>query len=155
MSGAIEKWSIVRVLGSKRYILLDAGSNPKRIVDENLYNSLLSGDFQQGAKKRVTGTVTENYTVTTDDTFLIVDTSGGSVSLAMPTAASMYDSTNGTSLIITIKRSANDVVNSITVNPDGSEDIDGGPFYIFGGAVTDRISVYSDGSNLFIIDDNV
>lgn len=55
--------------------------------------------------------------LTPEDDTILVDTSGGSVTLALPPAADMRDR------CLTVKKM--DAANTVTLTPDGSETIDG------------------------------
>lgn len=79
-----------------------------------------------------------NYTVTTSDRLIYVDTSGGSVTLALPAAATP----NTYTIFSAVKTSAS---NSLIVDPNGAELIDGASTKTVT-AINARLDFYSDGS---------
>lgn len=64
-------------------------------------------------------TITEGYTVTDDDDIIIVDASGGAITVGLPPAFSNED------MKITIVRKDGTVANAVTIDADGSETING------------------------------
>ena len=89
-----------------------------------------------------------NYTITSSDGIVIVDATSGDITITLPTAASSYDS--GVGSIFTIKRSADDSSgNTLTVDADGSETIDGDLTKTL--SAGSAMQIISNGSNWYII----
>jgi hypothetical protein len=84
-----------------------------------------------------------NYTVTTSDRLINVDTSGGSVTLALPALAGVTVNT----VFSAVKTSAS---NSLIFDPNSSELIEGASTYTLT-AQYSRIDFYSDGSQWKVI----
>lgn len=84
-------------------------------------------------------TKTANYTLTANDVGILADTSGGTFTLSLPTAASIA----GRTYVV-----ANDGTTSVTIDPNGSETIAGSSTYSL---VKDVITFRSDGTNWRIV----
>lgn len=87
-------------------------------------------------------TKTGNYTVTADDRLIYCNTTSGSITLALPAAASVQTY----SVYSAVKTAAG---NSLTLNPDGSEEIENASTYA-ATAQYARVDYYSDGSAWWI-----
>lgn len=113
-----------------------------RVTPTNLATilaSLITGEVKVAS---VTAAATAAAGVT------LVDSSSGDISIALPTPASVYNSTNGTSKIIYIAQKISGG-NTVTINRSGSENI-----YINGAADTSialtggsSATLISDGTN--------
>lgn len=73
---------------------------------------------------------------------VIVDASGGAVTVALPPVA------NWTDQFIIVKKT--DATNNITISPDGSETIDGSADHVLN-TQYDFVMLFSDGSNIHIV----
>lgn len=85
-----------------------------------------------------------NYTVTTSDRLINVDTSGGNVTLALPALAGVAQNVPF-SFVKAVSGS-----NNLVIDPNGSETIEGASTYTLT-ALYSRIDVYSDGSQWRVI----
>lgn len=85
-----------------------------------------------------------NYTVTTSDRLINVDTSGGSVTLALPAIAGVAQNVPF-SVVKAVSGS-----NNLVINPDGAETIEGASTYTLT-ALYSRIDFYSNGSEWKVI----
>lgn len=85
-----------------------------------------------------------NYTVTTSDRLINVDTSGGSVTLALPALSGVTINT----VYSAVKAVSGS--NNLVINPDGAETIDGASTYTLT-ALYSRIDFYSNGSEWKVI----
>lgn len=84
------------------------------------------------------------YTATTTDDTILCNTSGGSITISLPKASS------ATGLVLTIKKI--NTANSVTIDPDLSELIDGAATYTVGGAGTrNSATVQCDGSAWYVL----
>lgn len=88
-------------------------------------------------------TKTGNFTVTTSTRLLYADTSGGSITFALPALAGVTANT----VYSFQKVSAS---NSLVLNPDGSETIEGASTYTLTANYA-RVDIYSDGSEWKVI----
>lgn len=86
-------------------------------------------------------TKTTNYTVTTGDSGILVDTSGGNVTITLPTAVGLTQQ-------FTIKKKSSDA-NTVTVATSGGQTIDGVSTFVIA-TQYQSIDVGGDGSNYFI-----
>jgi len=68
--------------------------------------------------------ITSNYTITSSDYQILVDATGGNITLNLPAVSSVYDATLGVGIIYSIKR-MDASGNTITVQRAGSDTIDG------------------------------
>ena len=95
-------------------------------------------------------TKSSNYGLTVDDRVILVDTSGGNVSINLPTAASVWNSSSSTSQEFTVKRITTDV-NYVSLIPNGSDLIDGNTSYNIVGPSLGSVTFISNGTNWYII----
>ena len=86
-------------------------------------------------------TKTANYTITGSDDLILGDTSGGTFTLTLPTAASA-----ASGRVYTIKYTDSGFANALTIDGDGSETIDGDLTKALN-TEGEILSVVSDGSN--------
>lgn len=91
-------------------------------------------------------TITSNTTLSNAHSTVLVDASSNAVTVTLPTAASAYS--DGVGGRFSIK--AIDTSNTVTVDADGTETIDGSLTFVFASQY-DAIEIQSDGSNWFII----
>ena len=94
--------------------------------------------------------VSSTYNVSSTDSVIIVDTSGGVVGLNLPTAISAWDSVQETGQEFIVKRKTTDL-NKVTITPPGVETIDGDTAYDLVGPNLVSITFVSDGANWHII----
>lgn len=94
------------------------------------------------------GFKTANYTVLPTDKYIGVSTFSGAVTLALPTLASTYNATRDLGQRYIIKWVQGP--NTLTIDPNGSETIEGAATYVFG-AVDDAIIIQNDGSTWRIV----
>jgi len=90
-------------------------------------------------------TKTGDYTALVTDHTIIVDASGGAVTITLPTAAASFETSNG--LILNIK--SKDSANVVTIDGAGSETIDGSTTMTL--ATHESITIQSDGTEWWII----
>lgn len=101
------------------------------------------------SQTRAIKTVVSDYTITEDDNVILVNTSGGDVTISLPTALSVYNVSNSTGQEFTVKKITTDS-NTVTVMPDGAELIDGGSATLTG-SLYPSVSFVSDGSNWWVV----
>lgn len=95
-------------------------------------------------------TITGNYAITSADDVVLADTSGGEISINLPTAASVFSATTEKSGQFTVKKITSDG-NNVNINPNGSETIDGDTGLVIVGGSLAHFNIVSDGFNWFII----
>ena len=88
-------------------------------------------------------TKTADYTATANDSTILVDASGGAVTISLPTAVGIAGR------IYTIKKVS--ISNSVIIDPNGSETIDGSPTKSINSPY-DAFTCQSDGANWVIIE---
>jgi hypothetical protein len=88
------------------------------------------------------------YTATIHDHTIICDTDSGGYTITLPTAASAHNGTDGTGLILIIKNNGG-TLNSLVIDGDGSETIDGSATKTI--SDMQSITIQSDGTEWFII----
>lgn len=69
--------------------------------------------------------VSANYTATANDGTILVDCSGGSVTVTLPSAATFYDSTNAATKTLNVKRIDATTANTLTITAATGQTIDG------------------------------
>lgn len=69
--------------------------------------------------------VSANYTATANDGTILVDCSGGSVTITLPSAAALYDSTNAATKTLNVKRIDTTTANTLTITATTGQTIDG------------------------------
>lgn len=134
-------------------IVRDATSNVRQAIGSD--GTLLVSDSTQSAGvnwKTPTSALTfavvsktANYTLTTSDYLVLVDASGGSFTLSLPAAAS------NTGRVFLIKRTDNTLSNAVTLDPNGSETIDGQTTRKLC-TQYETVSIISDGSNWSVLE---
>ena len=87
--------------------------------------------------------VMANYTATASDRVILCDATGNSITVSLPSASGI------TGRVYTIKR-IDSSANTVTIDPDGSETIDGASTYSLS-SQWDFVTIVSDGSNWVII----
>lgn len=101
----------------------------------------------QGSLALRTREVAAAYTLTTDDDHvLVVDTSGGAVTVTLPPAASAHDGRSGLVYRVICLSAANDV----TLDGDAAETIDGAATATISGAYAGQ-TVVSDGTEWYTV----
>jgi hypothetical protein len=105
------------------------------------YNHPFTADYQDNTYNPVI-TKTSNYTVTFNEGIILVDSSGGNVTIILPTAVG----NSGKRKIIKVI----DKTNTVAVDGESGETIDGATSYTFS-ANYDCIEVVSNGTEWFII----
>lgn len=88
-----------------------------------------------------------NYTTTATDHSILCDAAPGSFTITLHSASSAF--ADGLGQIINIKK-IDDTINSIIVDADSAEKIDGALTQTLA-AVNESITIQSDGSNWYII----
>ena len=88
--------------------------------------------------------VTAAYTIIFEDGVVLVDTSGGPVTVTIPFAAGHADR------VFYIKKTTTDV-NAITLARSGADTIDGAASHIFGISARDARTIHSNGVSLWSI----
>lgn len=91
--------------------------------------------------------VSANTTLTGIDNTLIVNTSGGNVTVTLPAAASVYNANNGAGIVYQIKKAS--AANTLTIQGTGGETIDGGATYAITTANV-AVTVRTNGSVWYI-----
>lgn len=98
-----------------------------------------------GQKVKLSSLITSNYVATTSDYILRVDTTGGTVTITLPSAATV-----GAGTVIIVKdASGAAVTNNITVAPNGADTIDGGTYSIIDTYAS--VTFVSDGTNKWLV----
>ena len=111
-------------------------------------NSITSTDFVGGNARSIV-TKTTTYTATINDSTILCDSTAGSFTVTLPTAASAYNS-DGTGLILKIKRVSSDSSgNLITIDGNGTETIDNQLTQTLASGAS--ITIQSDGTSWHII----
>jgi hypothetical protein len=101
----------------------------------------------QGAMAYKVREVADAYTLSvTDDHVLLVDTSGGAVTVTLPAAASAHDGRSGVVYRVVCLSVANDV----TIDGAGSETIDGAATATVSGAYAGQ-TVTTDGTSWYTL----
>lgn len=93
-------------------------------------------------------TVTGNTTLDDTHSMVLVDASGN-ITITLPTAASVFDSTTGIGKIYRIKKIDADA-NTVTIDPNGAELIDGGATAVLT-VQWESITIQSNGTAWWII----
>ena len=106
----------------------------------SIATSLVSGE---DTKKLSVTNVTNNYNATANDDLILVDASGGGVTVNLPTAAGITGNT------IRIKKTDSSL-NTVTLDPNGSETVDGETTFTISFQF-EAASIASDNSNWHII----
>jgi hypothetical protein len=81
------------------------------------------GSFLGGGVYQKLISITSNYTITSSDYQILVDATGGNITLTLPAVSSVYDATLGVGIIYSIKR-IDASGNTVTVQRAGSDLID-------------------------------
>ncbi len=153
MSQDIGVWTIQTTLDSGDYILLNTGSGQRRIVTSKFFTALESEGFQKDQSRGVNITEkTAAYTATTSDDIVLADVSGGAVTITLPSAASMYNSTTLRTKLITIKVSTPHATNVLTVDANGAETIDGAANIAYTANTYESRTFFSDGTEIYTLD---
>jgi len=77
-----------------------------------------------GARAATIVTKTSNYTATNNNYTILVDATGGNVTITLPAAALAYNSVTGVGQVLNIKK-IDSSGNSVTIDGNGAETIDG------------------------------
>ena len=77
-----------------------------------------------GNKVHTVTSASSPYTLSTGNSVVLVDASGGATTITMPTPTSAWDATNGASLVNNISK-IDSSTNFVTINPSASETIAG------------------------------
>lgn len=113
------------------------------------YNLVGSGErLTIPAAKHSIRTITTNDTALLTDYTILIDASGGNVTLTLPTAAAAFDSPNG--LVLNVKRIDNSI-NTVTVDADGSETIDGAANFLLATQFLSRTIQSAGGSEWYVL----
>lgn len=102
-------------------------------------------DINNGVRGERTGVGSSPFTVTSSHYYLAVDTSSIAITLDLPQASTVTDQ-----IYIIKDRNGNANTNNITIDPNGSETIDGASTYVIN-INYGRVTIYSNGSNWEII----
>jgi hypothetical protein len=114
------------------------------IVNGGVTKSISSGNL---GKQILDPTAkTANYTLTTSDRFITVDASGASRTVFVPAAS------GNTGIVWTVKK-IDSSSNTVTIDPDASETIDGAATFVLT-AQNQAISFTSNGTNIVILQNN-
>lgn len=108
----------------------------------NEFKGVLPAAAVAGGGASAQATKTANYTVTTDDYFLWGDCSGGNITFALPTAVG----NDGKAYVF---KKIDSTSNTVTLDPDGTETIDGELTLIIENQ-WDSFSIASNGANWYI-----
>lgn len=141
----------VRVLigDNSRKISLQEFSEAQQPVLENL-GFVTTSDSPSGFSQiRNVSTITTNYTLTLDDSILLCDTTIGPITITLPLAVNAWNATGSYGQQFTIKRITTDS-NSVIINPDAADLLDGGTITLSGPLLT-KTTFISDGSNWWVI----
>jgi len=117
--------------------------NPIKIGHSSLVVGT-SGDISlNGSVSFAVKSVTANYTATASDRVILCDATSNSITVSLPSASGI------TGRVYTIKR-IDGSTNTVTIDPNGSETIDGASTYSLG-SQWDFVTIVSDGSNWVIV----
>ena len=94
-------------------------------------------------------TKTTSYTITLDDSVILCDTTSGNMTIALPTAASVYNATGGYGQQFTVKKITTDS-NSVVITPVGADLLDGGTLTLAGSSLESSTFI-SDGTNWWVV----
>lgn len=92
-------------------------------------------------------TISANTTLTGEDNTLIVNTSGGNVTVTLPSAASVFNSNNNTGIIYQFKKTS--ASNTLTIQGTGGETIDGSATYSIT-TVNAAVSIRTNGAAWYV-----
>lgn len=118
-------------------VALLADNTTKSIAEQDLRDFLVSAVLQRVRAINTSGAVTTN------DRTILIDNSGGNVTVSLPAASAAPNHT------LTFKR-ISDGANNCTIDCDGTDDIDGAGDYDLLSQY-DAITIQSDGTNWHII----
>lgn len=119
-------------------------NDPLPIVNGGTTRKITSGNL---GKQILDATAkTANYTLTTSDRFITVDATSGNKSVFVPAAA-------GNTGIVWIVKKIDSSSNTVTIDPDASETIDGASTYVLT-AQNQAVSFTSNGTNIVILQNN-
>jgi len=94
--------------------------------------------------------ITTGYNVALTDRVILANTSGGALTVNLPSAASVWDAATSVSQQFTIKKTTTDI-NKVNILPAGIETIDGNTAYNLVGPTLPAITIVSNGSNWVVI----
>jgi len=153
MSRSIDNWIYKTTIESGDSPLLETGSGGRRITSANFFTALETEGFRKNNSRAVNITEkTAAYTATVSDEIILADMSGGAFTITLPPAASMYNSTALTTLLLTIKVSTPHATNVLTVDGNASETIDGSANIAYTANEYESRTFFSDGTNIFLLD---
>lgn len=119
-------------------------NDPLPIVNGGTTRKITSGNL---GKQILDATAkTANYTLTTSDRFITVDATSGNKSVFVPAAS-------GNTGIVWIVKKIDSSSNTVTIDPDASETIDGASTYVLT-AQNQAVSFTSNGTNIVILQNN-
>lgn len=157
----IAKWGRVSTMASGDDVLIYAGKEYRitlQKIAEALQTILVGLGFLQSSTviskrkiKKIDSATQTSYTVQTSDDVILVNCASASVAISMPAAASIYDSVNALSQVITIQRIDNSASFSCAITPNGAEQINLAASKTLTGTTFPGVDIASDGSNLFTI----
>ena len=116
--------------------------------DQSLYiNNLPIKDTASGVRIK---SVTNNYTALWGDTVLLVNASGGNITITLPDSAEVAVAKNEMGKLFYIKK-VDASANTVTIDPYSTQTIDGAGTYVIN-TQYDSVTIVSDGSNYHILD---
>jgi len=108
--------------------------------------SVVGGSFLSGALIHKRHTVTDDYTISTTDYYVGIDTTGGTVKITLPNAAAL---TSGQTLVLK-DEGGNSHTNAITISGSGADKIDGQNTVVLGSPYA-ALQLYCDGAAKYFI----
>jgi hypothetical protein len=91
-----------------------------------------------------------DYTITEDDSVVLVDTTAGAVIITLPLAADVYNTLGGYGQQFTVKRITDADANTVTVTPAGADLLDGGTVVLAGSSLA-KTTFISDGTAWWVV----
>jgi hypothetical protein len=108
--------------------------------------SVVGGSFLSGALIHKRHKVTDDYTISTTDYYVGVDSTNGAIKITLPTAATL---TSGQTLVLK-DEGGNSNTNAITISGSGADKIDGQNTVVLASPYT-ALQLYCDGATKYFI----
>jgi len=143
----------VLTLGNTDEIRVIVGGASRSIIKTNFITTitqlLIDAGFLNSASSSINNRFIQTFAadrtaVTTDDV-LLMDATAASRTVFLPLAASFYNSTDNKSNSLTIKKIDASAGNTVTIDPNGSELIDGVATAVLSTAARPFVTVVTDG----------
>lgn len=150
-SMALTDWFRTIQNGSSRRISLEdmLASSVDELEDLGFLTASTIGSGVQN--KQVVTEVATTYTLLTTDSVVLVDVSGGDVTINLMAVADAWDSANSKGQVFTIKLDVASGGNKVILDANGSELIDGNATYELIGASLLFVSIITNGTSWRVI----